>query len=250
MMTGSGDNSGQRNAQNAVQDGGQRKGQPPGQPPTGQAPRGRQESAVDKLKDPLVQDFAKGISALYTIVGVGLGLLVVALGFVGKPVVLYGFSADAAEEVSEFGAFYAQQFVNQAARTVIQILPIIAVAAAVLVGLYGVRSLAADKQTTFIAIGAGSFVGSFLMVFLGSYLAASQMESLQSLSEDVSQAVSQLDSPSESVQQASRYVGGVDAEIQVQTVDLVLNGIVVGVVAAIVAVATAYAYRNYLVNLL
>jgi hypothetical protein len=247
-MSGSGNDSGHQDVQNAVQDGGQPKGQRQGQPAPGQAPPAAQESAVDKLKDPVVQDFAKGVGALYAIVGLGLGLLVVALGFVGKPVVLYGFKADAAEEVSEFGAFFAQQFINEAARTVIFVLPLLAVVAAVLVGLYGVRSLAVDEQTMFIATGAGAFVGSVLMVFLGSYLAASQIESLQSLSEDVNQAVGQLDNPSESVQQASQFVYAVDADYQIQTVDLVVNGVGVGVVAAIVAVATAYAYQNYLAD--
>jgi hypothetical protein len=241
MMPGSGDNSGQRNAQNAVQDGGQRKGQPQGQPPTGQAPRGAQESAVDKLKDPLVQDFAKGISALYAIVGVGLGLLVVLFGFIGSPVVLRGTQADTVEEVPEYGTYLAAQFTNQVGRVVVLLLPMLAVAAAVLVGLYAARSLDVDDQTTYLAAGVSSLAGSVLMVVAGGYLAASQVSDLQDEAEAASEALAELDNPSE-FSSASAFA----EEYQVEAVDLVINGVGAGVAAAIVAVATAYAYRNYL----
>lgn len=252
MMSGSGDNSGQQNARNAVQDSGQPKGQPQRQP-AGQAPPAAQASAVDKLKDPLVQDFAKGIGALYAIVGAGLGLLVIALGFVGKPALLTESQAEVAEEIPEYGELVAQYVLNEIAYAVITLLPVLAVAGAVFVGLYAVRSINADDQTTYIASGSGAFVGSGLMVILGSYLAGTQIETLESLSESVSEAVAEMDDSPDLVN--GQFIGGTGFSrspdgYAVQTVDLVVNAIAVGVVAAIVAVGTAYVYQNYLIDTL
>jgi hypothetical protein len=242
-MSGSGDDSGQQNAQNAVQDGGQPKGQPQGQPAAGQAPPAAQESITDKLKDPLVQDFTKGIGALYGIVGAGLGLLVVMIGFIGSPVILRGAQADTVEEVPEYGTYLAAQFTNQVGQVVVLILPMLAVAAAVFVGLYAARSVNADDQTTYLAAGASSLAGSVLMVVVGGYLAASQVSNLEDEAEAASEAIAELDNPGE-FSSASAFV----EEYQVEAVDLVINGVGAGVVAAIVAVATAYAYQNYLVD--
>lgn len=242
----------QANVQDAGQGGGQPRAQPQGQGSAAQAPAGQppvaQESVVDKLRDPLVRNFAKGIGALYALVGVGIGLFVVAFGWFGNPLVVRGFKAEAAAEVPAFGAYFAQQAVNATARTAVRLLPLLAVVGAVLVGLYAARSVSADEQTTFVAAGVGSLVGSLTMVVSGGYIAGSQMSSLTGLAEDVNQAVSNMDNPPEAVRRAQSFVYSTDAEFQIQTMDLLVTGVGVGVVAALVAVATAYTYRNFLVE--
>ncbi len=243
MMSGSRDDSGQQDAQNAVQDGGQPKGQPQGQPAAGQAPPATQESVTDKLKDPLVQEFTKGIGALYAITGIGLGLLVVVLGFVGKPVLLSGTQADTAAEVPEYGTYMAAEFVNQTGQIVLMILPLLAVAAALPVGLYAARSLNVDDKTSYIAAGVSSLVGSVLMVVAGGYLAASQVSNVQDEAEAANKALAEVED-TEGLTQATSFT----EEYTVEAVDLVINSVGTGVVAAIIAVAAAYAYRNYLVD--
>ncbi|WP_135821918.1 hypothetical protein [Halostella litorea] len=251
-MSDSGDDSRQGNVQSG-QGSGQPQGQPAGtqqgqpsagQPAPGQAPPVQQDSITDKVKDPVVQEFTKGVSALYAIAGVGLGLLVVVYGFVGSPAILSGAQADAASEVSELGAYYAQQNVNSLAQSVVQLLPIIAVVAAVLVGLYAARTIDADEQTSYVGAGVASFAGSVLMVVLGGYLAGSQVSSLQDAAEEAQTAIGNMNQPPEVVQQVSVFAGA--EEYSVQLVDLVINSVAVGVVAAVVAVVTAYAYRNFL----
>lgn len=181
---------------------------------------------MDKLKDPVVKEFAKGVTALYGIAGVGLGVLVLLLSFVAKPVVLSEGQVDAIDETSEYGEYLAQGYVNELARSVVDLLPILAVLGAVFVGLYAARSFAGDDQTALVAAGSSSFVGSLVMVVVGGYFAASQVSSREDIAEEA----------------GTRAV----SEFQVQATDLVVNALAVGAAAAIVAAATAYAYDNYL----
>ena len=245
----------QANVQNAGQGGGQPQAQPQGQGSAAQAPAGQapvaQESVVDKLRDPLVQDFAKGVSALYALVGVGIGLLVVVLGWFGSPALLTESQADAAEEIPEYGELMTQYFVNEIGYAVITILPVIAVASAVLVGLYAIRSIDADEQTTLLAAGTSAFGGSVLMVVPGSYLAGSQIESLGDLVEEAQTAFQEAENaPDVMSGQFTGFTGfsGSPDGYQVLTVDLVVNAVGVGLTAGVVAVATAYVYKNYLVD--
>lgn len=246
----------QRNVQDAGQ-GGQPQARPQGQGAAAQAPAGQapvaRESVVDRLKDPFVQDFAKGIGALYALVGVGIGLLVVVLGWVGSPALLTESQADAADEIPEYGELMTQYFLNELAYAVVTILPILAVVGAVFVGLYAIRTIDADDRTTLLAAGTGAFAGSVLMVVPGSYLAGSQIESLGDLVEETQTAFQEAENaPEVTSGQFTGFSGfsGSPDGYQVLTVDLAINAVGVGLTAAVVAVATAFVYENYLADAL
>ncbi|WP_440766547.1 hypothetical protein [Natronorubrum sp. DTA7] len=122
-----------------------------------------EESITDLLTKPLTQAYVKAIVALYTLLGAGMGMLVIVAGIVDQEVFDYpGDRGVLLENGFEFLPAVGA--------------PFIAAVLALFVGGYlAVRMLADDRQTM-ITAAAGVVVGTIVLWLLASILAVSQVD--------------------------------------------------------------------------
>lgn len=130
-----------------------------------------QESITDLLTKPLTQAYIKAIAALYAVIGVGMGLMIIAYEIIGESILEGGFGG----EVFEL--------------TIVSIpisgAPHIAAVLALFVGGYLSLRMAADDRETMVTAAAGTAAGTVVLWVLSAFLAASQVD-------DVSVAISGL----------------------------------------------------------
>ncbi|MHC3439719.1 hypothetical protein ACYJ1Y_16905 [Natrialbaceae archaeon A-gly3] len=111
-------------------------------------PRAADESIVDLAQQPIVKQWTKFVAALFALVGVGLGLVVILFDTVDQDIV------DGAGTLS----------------LAVWTAPYIGVTLAVVVGVVLGFVLSRDDKTTFLAAAISSFVGSFVLLLLTAIL--------------------------------------------------------------------------------
>jgi len=138
------------------------------QPAAGQQQRvaQTQPSYVDLATAPLTKRFAKFSGVVGVGVGVGLGVMFLLLKFVGAPTITQSSGGGGGSNAG----IAATQFVNQSAQFAIWLLPLLAAAVAVVLGLYAARELDAGDRHAYVASAVGGLVGALALVVVGAFL--------------------------------------------------------------------------------
>lgn len=199
--------------------------QPSTQP--GAEPAGQQQSVAgaarpsygDLLTAPLTKQFAKFSGGVYAAVAVGVGVMFLALKYLGKPAVT---ATQGAEMTGNEAAIAATNFVNTSANLAIYALPLLAAAVAAYLGVYAARELDVSDRKLFVAAGVGSLVGAFVFVVLASYMVSLGFGT--AATEGGSQAVSKP--------------GSVDVG------NVVFNAVAVAIGAGVLTLGTAWTDRS------
>lgn len=143
--------------------------QPNGGAPAQQTPGqvAAQPSYGDLVTSPLTKRFAKFSTGVYAAVAVGLGVMFLALKLLGKQPVT---DANSGQQSANAADVAATQFVNTSAQFAIYLLPLLAAALAVVVGLYAARELDVGDRKLYVAASVGSVAGAFVFVVLAGFL--------------------------------------------------------------------------------
>lgn len=197
----------------------------------------------------MTKDYVKGISALYGVLGAGLGLMVLFVGSVAAPVLLSPDLQNAADQSPVFEEYLAQVFVNNVAVLAVMAAPLLAVGLALFVGLYVDRQVDVGDRTATVIAGLGTFVGSVVSVAITGFLASTQASGVESIIGDAGLVPGEdyPESAAEAVRIAQFPENGMlyyGAELDFAA--LVLLGVAAGVAAAAVAVGSVYVSRNFL----
>ncbi|RBI63293.1 hypothetical protein DMJ13_01765 [halophilic archaeon] len=231
----------------------QTQGQTPAQPQPQPGAHPQQESLGRLLTKPRTKEYLKFFTGMYAIVGLAVGLSLVAVGILGGAVLqpdLSGTVSNVLEDnVENLDAILSQMHMNRLASQAINGAPLLAALLGVLTGTYVGTTLDVEDREAYVNAAASSAVGSFVLVTLVGFLASTQIEPVPS--PELSSQAQQLSTEAQMTTSAGMgAVEGIPSAILVggtklAVSNLLLNAALVGVVVAVVSAGAVYVVRNF-----